>query len=99
MSIRCLINSKAFVSRSSSQSFSSHRSKWSHFSSSSGNDEKSKASNTNSSGSNMKVIGIFAMGLYIGLCVFKDNKDSSKKEQSGIFKEMKENFEKSSGVR
>ncbi len=46
----------------------------------------------------MKTLGIFAAGVYIGLCIFKDGKGSSDKKQSAIFREMKQEFDKSSGI-
>ena len=39
---------------------------------------------TNSTNSNLKTFGILGLGLYLGLCIFKDGKRTEKKQKIDI---------------
>lgn len=104
MSLTCLVSRRLIISSNGKRQTLLHVpwSKWRLFSSSSPketNESVKKNGPTAAKGNNnMKTLGIFAAGVYIGLCIFKDGKGSSDKKQSAIFREMKQEFDKSSGI-
>ena len=57
----------------------------------------SKKSNKSTVSETLRPILIFGMGLYLGLAFFK-GESSRKREESGYLKDLRENFERTSGV-
>mmetsp|Transcript_15605 Transcript_15605/g.18136 ORF Transcript_15605/g.18136 Transcript_15605/m.18136 type:complete len:94 (-) Transcript_15605:37-318(-) len=59
----------------------------------------SSSSPKQNNSSRNKTIAIFSVGLYLGLCLFKDgNRTTTKRQNSGYLADLKENFDRTSGV-